>query len=537
MTQHAGLGIEFSRILADQVRAAAYRMSLPDGRYAYISPGITALTGYTPEEFYARPLLIREIIGPAWRDEFEAAWSDLLKGRMPDSYTYPLVHRSGETRWMHQENALQRDAAGNPVAIEGVITDVTLLIRAEEECSRLVGKKTAELEATNRRLAEEIAGHEHAATALRDREQQLQLLIDHIPAAVSYVDAGERYRINNRAYEEWFGHSREELYGKTIREVVGDAAYAGIEDKVREALSGRAVTFESRLPYERAGTRDVRASYVPHWDEARQRVSGFYVLVSDISERKRAETLEREHLRELAHAERLSAVGEMASSIVHELSQPLMAIDNYSEACAEMLRRGRSTEAGEAAMMLHEQSSRAITIIHTLRQFARDGELESVPVDLNALVRDTLELVRHEAEMREVPIQASCAAELPLVHGVPILIEQVLLNLLRNALESTQERGTPCVPIVVTTERSAEDLVVSVRDRGCGIDPQIETELFESFVTTKRSGMGLGLAICRRIIQSHCGRMWGTNNTDGPGATFGFSIPSGVPAAIPHRST
>lgn len=147
------------RRLMDNGRDIIYRMSLPDGTYEYVSPAVTALSGYTPEEFCGSPLLIRKIIHPDWHGYFEEQWSELLQGNIPATYEYPIIHRSGELRWWNQRNILVRDDAGRIIAIEGIVTDVTDRKLAEEEIRKInqeleqrVLDRTVQLEAANKEL-------------------------------------------------------------------------------------------------------------------------------------------------------------------------------------------------------------------------------------------------------------------------------------------------------------------------------------------------------------------------------------------------
>lgn len=511
--------------LAQHAGAFFYRMSLPDGQYQYVSPGCTALTGHAPEDLYARPLLVRELLHPDSRAYFEAAWEKLINGEMPRSYEYAIVDRAGRTRWLRQQNVLVRDEKGRAAAIEGVVSEVTDLKRLQEELERAMRDRAVELQSANRKLTEEVALHQEVLAELRDSEAQLRLLIDNLPAAISYIDAGERYRLNNRTYEDWFGHSQAEIHGKSVREVVGDAAYALIEDKIKTALSGEAVTFEAALPYERAGTRYVRASYIPHRDE-QQRSKGFFVLVSDISDAKRIEVNERRHLQELAHAARLASLGEMASELTHELGQPLAAIMNYTDVCGLLLEQGRVDELRSVAQSLGRQSRRAMEIIHGFRRFLQKGQPETRLLDLGGLLTEAVALIGWEAEARGVPLRLAVPEGLPPVYADRGLIEQVIVNLLRNALEAIGDRPATDQDITVTARAAGEAVELCVRDRGPGFTPEAKARLFEPFFTTKRDGVGIGLAVCRRIIESHGGSLWAEDNPEGRGAQFRFTLPA-----------
>lgn len=520
----AAHGLSVLHDLAAHTAVVFYRMSLPEGHYTYVSAGVAMLTGYSAEEFYAKPVLIRELMHPEWRRYFEEKWRELLAGVAPSFYEYAIRDRRGETRWLRQQNVLLRDEQGRPQAVEGVVYEVTSYKRAESALEHLVRQRAGDIEALRRQLSVEAAAHEDILMSLRGRDRQLRLLTDHLPAAISYVDNAERYRFTNRIYEDWFGHAHDELYGKTIREVLGDAAYAVVKEKVRAALSGQPVTFEATVPYARGGTRHVRASYIPHRGE-RGDVRGFYVLVSDISDSKRAETAEKRHMQELAHAARLASLGEMAAQLGHELAQPLSAIANYSHNCSMLLEKGDVDRAKEVAARLRAQSGLATEIIGSLRRFMQKGVPEKQRVDMLEIVQDALKMAQWDAQARHVPLRMEAPASVPTVHADRTLIEQVALNLLRNALDAVDGQAGRDKGVTVSIDAFGDAVQVSVRDHGPGVVPEVKARLFEPFFTTKPNGVGIGLVICRRIIESHGGRLWADDGPDGQGAVFRFTLP------------
>lgn len=374
------------------------------------------------------------------------------------------------------------------------------------------------------KAAHAMAAHRQVLAQLHDREAQLRLLTDHLPAAISYVDKSERYRFNNRTYEEWFGRKQEQIYGRTVREILGEEAYALIRDKVQAALSGRAVTFEASIPDVRSGARYVCANFVPHRGDDGE-VKGFYALVSDISSTKQAELAERRHMQELAHAARLASLGEMAAELSHELTQPLSAIAGYSRSCTLLLERGDIEKVRDIAIKLRAQAELAAEIVRSLRRFIQRGTPEQHRIDLRAVVRDAMRLIQWDADARRVPLRLETPEVLPPAYGDRTLIEQVVLNLLRNALDAVngQPAGDNAIRVATVPRRDAVE--ISVTDYGSGFTPEAKERLFEPFFTTKQNGVGIGLVICRRIVESHGGRLWAEDGPDGRGARFTFTIP------------
>lgn len=517
------------RVLHDLVERTSifiYRMSIPEGRYEYVSQGSTAVTGYPPESFYGTPLLIEKMIHPEWHAYFQQAWARLLAGEVPPEYQYAIRDRSGMTRWLHQQNVLLRDADGAPTAIEGIVTDVTSHIQAQADLQALICESSRELSRVAKVLEKEKAIRHEALAKAQDCEVQLQVMADHLPAAISYVDVERRYRFVNAVYQQWFGHSPDQVVGKSLWEVLGESAYASIVEHVDAALSGETVSFEAPIPYERGGTRQVRANYVPHWNAEHRCVLGFFVLVVDISAEKTAEAEERRHLLEVAHMSRIATIGETSGHLVHELSQPITALYAYLEACRRFVEQGRSADLANALNEMEIPLRNLRSVINGFRRLLRKGEENRELTDIDGLLRRAITLFQWEADARGTPIDLRIDDNLPGVVVDGMLLEQVIVNLLRNALDATDEPSVRKEPIRVVVLRSGSAIEISVEDRGVGLSSATKQKLFEPFFTTKPRGVGIGLAIARRIVERHGGRLWVEDGADGRGARFCFSIPA-----------
>lgn len=365
------------------------------------------------------------------------------------------------------------------------------------------------------------------ASRNRSLAEVMEKVVDNVPVLVAYVDAEERYRFNNMAYERFFGLKPKQIYGKSMRELLGEAAYRVAHPYIEQALAGKAVSFERQLPYAGAGPRDVTVSYLP--DTAPQgEVRGFYVMVNDVSPIRASQRREQQHMLELAHVTRLASMGEMATEIAHEINQPLAAIAMYSAAGLRSLHgeceRGKMESWLEA---INAQAKRASEIVKRVRRFVQKGEPQFGPVDLNLIVRETAALLGHEARAHEVEIVEALAETLPPVQGDRVLLEQVVFNLVRNAMDAVLA-GTG--PRRVTLATSADDRLVyaEVSDTGPGVDPALAAHVFDSFVTGKRGGLGMGLAISRSIVEAHGGTLR-YSATPGGGSTFTFSLPQEAP--------
>ena len=248
----------------------------------------------------------------------------------------------------------------------------------------------------------------------------------------------------------------------------------------------------------------------------------------EMDERRRAEEQVHQHQAELAHVARLSIVGEMMAELTHELNQPLSAISSYAQACQRLLCSASADDQKELVNSLHqvsEQAGRAAEIIRRLRRFVTKAKPVQTPVDINAILRELAGLAKIDARMAQAEVCFELTEPLPSVMGDRIQIEQVVVNLMRNAFEAMRdsEPASRCF-----TMRTAVDgpqrIVVDLCDSGSGIPADVIDRVFERFFTTKLGGMGMGLAISQSIIENHGGRLWVTRNPE-RGSTFHFTLP------------
>ena len=352
--------------------------------------------------------------------------------------------------------------------------------------------------------------------------QVMEKVVDNVPVLVAYVDAEQRYRFNNMAYERFFGLNPKNIYGKTMLELLGDAAYSALRPYIEQALAGKQVALERQLAYAGTDMRDMVFSYLPDISPQGE-VRGFYVVVTDISLVKESERRERQHMLELAHVSRLASMGEMATEIAHEINQPLAAIAMYSAAGLRTLKGG--DDRGQISTWLeaiNTQAKRASEIVRRVRRFVQKGEPQFGPVDLNLIARETVALVDHEARSQKVEIVMDLSEGLPPVQGEHVLLEQVVFNLVRNAMDvvlpQSGERR-----VTLRTSFDAQRVYLEVSDTGPGVDPALGDLIFDSFVTSKQEGLGMGLTISRSIIEAHASTLRYALNPGG-GSTFMFSL-------------
>ncbi len=251
-------------------------------------------------------------------------------------------------------------------------------------------------------------------------------------------------------------------------------------------------------------------------------------LVREMAERRRAEETARERQTEMDHVARLSILGEMASNLAHELNQPLGAIANYARGCTRRLEMGTGEPAqlAEITRAIAEQAERAGRIIARIRNFVRKRASQLEPMDVNEAVRAATSLCEARARGDGVAVVTTLADDLPPVLADAVQIEQVVLNLVMNALDALDGAGTGAPEVTVRTGRDEAGRVeVAVADRGRGLTDEARSRLFDPFFTTKPGGMGLGLSICRTIVEAHGGHLWATDNPGG-GAVMRFVLPA-----------
>ncbi len=293
----------------------------------------------------------------------------------------------------------------------------------------------------------------------------------------------------------------------------------------------------------------VRYKETSHWGEYRWVIIGalaficlqtllIFLLVKSLIRRKRAEEQTSMIRQELAHISRVSTVGQLGHSLAHEINQPLAAMRVNAEA-AQTLLGGEPPDLEEVRAALGDivaDSKRAQEVVACIRDLVKNKPPELNPLELNRVASDAVQMVQVEAASKGAAVHLELAEDLPAVYGDHVQLQQVALNLLLNALESVTENPYPPKLVTVKTDREADGRVsLSVSDNGPGIEPVIVKHLFEPFFTTKPEGLGLGLSICRSIIEAHGGSLSADSNLE-KGATFRLHLPAG-PAAKPKASS
>ena len=367
----------------------------------------------------------------------------------------------------------------------------------------------------------------HYVADLQAREAHLRSILDTVPDAMIVIDENGTMQSFSKAAERQFGWTPDEVIGKNVSMLM-PAPYRTQHDGylARYMTTGeRRIIGIGRVV---VGERKDGSTF-PMELSVGEMVSGkqryFTGFVRDLTERDAAERRLQDVQGELVHVSRLTALGEMASAMAHELNQPLTAAANFMKGCLILLKRKPLDEARLADMISQgaDQALRAGQIIRRLRDFVSKGEAERRIENLTQLLEEAGALAMVGARERSVRLRYDIDPRVKLVLADKVQIQQVALNLIRNGIEAMED--TPGKDILVGARPAADDMVeVYVSDTGHGISPEAAEQLFQPFMTTKAHGMGIGLSISRTIIEAHGGRIWVDANPKG-GAIFRFTLP------------
>lgn len=463
----------------------------------FISANLFNQLGYTPDEFMSQSGFWAEHIHP---EDAPRVFDGLHKLFETDHHTheYRFLHKNGTYRWMLDELRLVRDDDGKPVEIIGAWHDISSLKLAEDE--------------------------------LRENEQSLRLALD--AAEMGMWD----WNLTTDAL--WWDEREYRLFGIPQDEFSGYAATAfgnihsddrqRVREEVNAALSsGQAFQSEFRVMHPDGSVHwlAARGQGVENEKGGSRRMMG---VNFDITERKKTEN-ERDkytRLENMAQVHRLHIAGEFAALLAHQLNQPLTAIRSFAEAGIVRLRRGKvdPLQMRETLEDVVAQSDRAAGSIRDLRKFLARQPQEMVQSDLNAEVNAACSLMEVIARGRQVGVGLELGVNLPPVYMRPSQIEQVIVNLMENALQAISDAGKHEGEIKLSTSFDEPHglAVVKVEDSGPGITSDLVGKVFDPLYTTKKNGIGMGLAISRSIIEDHGGHIWAES---GPGGCFVFTLP------------
>ncbi len=382
---------------------------------------------------------------------------------------------------------------------------------------------------------------EGALRDVRAHEAHLQSILKSVPEAMIVIDEKGLVRSFSSTAERMFGYEAGEVVGKNVSMLMpppeherhnsyleryrrtGEAHIIGV---------GRVVT----------GRRKDGSTVPIELAVGEMRSNGYHFFTGflrDLTERQETETRLQELQSELVHMSRFTALGEMSSALAHELNQPLSAIGNYLGGARLRMERGQGNDPAtiEALGKAAEQTRRAGEIIQRIRDFIARREIEKRSESVSKLVNEASTLALIGAKPLGIHVRQDLAPEAPTVFASGVQIQQVLVNLIRNAIEALEESDPGRRDLMISTRRAEHDTVeISVADTGPGLAENVQDRLFQPFVSTKDAGMGVGLSICRTIVEAHGGAIWAERNEAG-GTIFRFTLPATAAAAKAETAT
>ena len=420
--------------------------------------------------------------------------------RLTGDYRF-LNPERGAIHIHHLVHVIERDAAGQAVRTIGVLQDVTERKQKEEVLRAQQAHIAAAIEAAGLGFYEMGEGG------------RTHVMDDHLRALIGIPGEMDEMRVR----DFWLAHIHPEDLPRVLR-------------KSRDILDGKAERVADEYRYRHPTRGELwlhQLSRVLERDVSGRAVRTLGVI-QDVTERKTAELEARRTQNELAHASRLSVLGELAASMAHELNQPLAAILSNAQAARRFLAAPDPDmqEIREILDDIVRDDKRAGDVIHHMRAMVqKKGVVAAEPLDVNDLVRDTAKLVHSELVGRNVGLELDLAAELPIIRAGRVEMQQVLLNLMVNALDAMRDQPAERRQLRIRTSAAAGRVRVALRDRGHGISENLLADIFRPFFTTKSQGLGMGLSISRSMVEAHGGKLWAENAPEG-GAIFWIEMPA-----------
>ena len=487
------------RSLFDESPVGICQTDPQEGRFLQVNPWFCSMTGYSESELLGRPFL--EITHPDDRSVELDQFSRLGRGQVSRyQIEKRYIRKDGTTIWTEVKVILVRDALGQPLYTLAVISDISERM--------LLQTKLAE----------------HSAQLQRERNF-IEAILNTVGALVMVVDLEGRLVRSNGICSIVSGYDLDEFVGTADWKVlIPEHEWEGVRRGFDRLAAG-----EEYIVHENSWRRRDGSLRLINWrntvlkDEA-GRVQFVIGTGLDITEQHQAEIRARETLEEASRLQRLQTANELATLLAHELNQPLAAIASYAEAGQQLLRRTplEQDKLNRNLDQISQQSLRAGEAIRHLRAFVGRGRIDPVPLDLNGLVRDTAALMMPKVRSRGIDLVLDLDEKLPQVMGVGIHIEQVLLNLLRNAVDAIRDAGMTNGSITLSTRQQDGMARVSVCDSGPGIDAAQADKVFEPLASRKEYGLGVGLRISRSLIEAHGGKLWVEPHR--PGGIFHFVL-------------
>jgi two-component system sensor kinase FixL len=426
---------------------------------------------------------------------------------------------NGQIRWLGSRGRAIADANGQAQRVIGAVFDLTEQKRQEDA----LAQRNAELE---ERMTERMMELEEYSVRLAQAEQHARALGDWLPFGNWVCEADGSLRHISQAFLDLVGMTLSEARAQGWTHLMPSQDRTQVSRQWAHCLAtGEEWDCQYHLEPPRGQRRTILSRARPVRDVEGRIVSWVGVNL-DITEREQAKHLLAQREAELAHAGRLGLMGELASGLAHELNQPLAAITTYAQGCLHRLDWTPPDREGLGQGLDHiiRQAERAGRIIRHLREFARVGEPTWAITGVNELIEEVIELVNGDIRHNDIDLVKDLSPHVPRICVGRIEIEQVLVNLMRNAIEAMSSLTTPPRQLTVQTRPLGQAVRLTVADTGPGVSDEALAHMFDPFYTTKATGMGVGLNLCETLVQHHQGQLWAERNAHG-GLSLHLQLP------------
>jgi PAS domain S-box-containing protein len=373
----------------------------------------------------------------------------------------------------------------------------------------------------------------NGAVRLQRSDEQVHFLTIAIESAADGVFIIDAQRPDfpivyaNPSFRNMTGYAKREILGRDYFSLYGAKADPRIVEEIKRTLDHGEYFNGELVNFKKNGDKYWSQLRIAPMRGSAKVITHFVGIQADVTLMRQRDLEIKEQRDELLHVTRVGKLAEFVSSLAHEISQPLTAILSYAQAALRILA-DREPKIREILQYIVDDDQRAVAVIGRMRSLLKKSESEMKPLDLNALVGDTLSLIATDAAVRNCALTADLAPGLPTVRGDRIQLQQVLLNLFSNCFDAMEGVAGTSSILITTSRKDADALLVAVKDSGSGIPPENLSKLFTHFFTSKPDGLGMGLSISRSIVEAHGGRLEGENNPD-RGATFHFTLPIARP--------